>query len=232
MGRSLEAHRSARPHHSPDLDEQPRPPSTGYAPRGVPIAVGVRAGNGAGQEASGSGRARRFHGERGRAAELAGEAARAEGASTTDHSECQAAQMSGRLQVRSSLYSNICSLPYGRADLGSERSGLRPADRGVTRPVRGTARRRPGHHPGVGRRCRALPPCGRHHRVEPNAAVARRRSPRIEISLSFTHTHTHILPAGRTASGGPRASGVRVMNGPSMSQYRCREPITASWFPP
>ncbi len=52
------------------------------------------------------------------------------------------------------------------------RPGCGPADRGAARPLRGAARRRPGHNPRSGRQHRAVHPGGRHEGLEPDAAGA------------------------------------------------------------
>jgi hypothetical protein len=81
MNQSREAHHSARPHHSPsgghNLDRCRHAGWEGYAIGGVGVAVGVAVGAAALEVGRVSGAARWA----GRAAELASEAARAEGAS-------------------------------------------------------------------------------------------------------------------------------------------------------
>jgi hypothetical protein len=95
--------------------------------------------------------------------------------------------------------SNMSSIGCIGGDLARPRPG--PADRGAAAAVRAAARHRLGHHPGRGRRRRALPPRRRHQDLEPDAAgtpaptggvrPAARRAPRPPTNAAVAHAAKH-----------------------------------------
>jgi hypothetical protein len=138
MDQSREAHRSARPHHSsrgPELDGYPRPPKPGVR---TPARRGRRVDGHQRAECTG------FAGGRGRAAELASEAARAEGASSTDHGEWPADGRPDWLSSANVRFTAAAQVQAAQPFVLDSRAS-RPSC--TTRPQASKAAARPGNGP-------------------------------------------------------------------------------------